>query len=33
VVSHTAGARYLAYASVVDDRSGDPTYIAAVAVE
>jgi hypothetical protein len=33
VVSHTAGARYLAYASVVDDRSGDPTYIAAVTVE
>jgi photosystem II stability/assembly factor-like uncharacterized protein len=33
VVSHTAGARYLAYASVVDDRSGDPTYIAAVVVD
>ncbi len=32
VVSNTPGARYLAYASVVDDLSNDPSFIAAVPI-
>ncbi len=33
VVALTPGARYLTYASVVDGRTGDPTYVAGVRVE
>ncbi|MGV8038738.1 MAG: pre-peptidase C-terminal domain-containing protein [Thermoanaerobaculaceae bacterium] len=33
VVSHTPGARFLAYASVVDNRSSDPIFVAAEPVE